>query len=274
MRYDFSFCDQPLQRDVDFLVEELSHSVTARKLLSKEVKIVFDSQINKAVLFGKTAAIPSTRSLGETLFALLVLLRRAGQDPSLSPLDHSPDQAIFLNRLLIFDAYSYAIKIAYELKMSGKPEIWKWIMSHKIIGSSARVYELLASEDFRTINNGLAHKKCFQYFFLDHNTYEHDKMLIHHMLFDNYIQKPCKDRIDASAINKLGDLGNGAQYITAQILHNFGGYSCISNKSNANFVWFIKFEKSFFLHAKKMIDELDYEDENNVLPFRRFNTNK
>jgi len=87
-------------------------------------------------------------------------------------------------------------------------------------------------------------------FFEGSCTKAHDKRIIHQMLLDDagYMKVAHKgSRADMDLFRKLGELPQGANYLSIRSKRAPTDmcYSTVEDRSNANFLWFIKFERSF-----------------------------
>lgn len=257
------FPEIPLQN----LIIELSKSVSGRSLLDLEFKLSYDKQNSRAAYYRTEATItlPPGRELGELLVLLVVQLRKA-QQPAMLPQDFDPDDAILVNRVIAFDALTFAIKVANELALSGYETMWKWIQSHGPMATAQRIYEIEARGDFRKINTGEAHRKCFDKFF--ERTMLIDKAAIWLMLHAEYISIPARRKVKPIDLVGYGILPNGSNYIALKPVDL--KYSTVENRSNTNFLWFIKFERSFHKKAEEMAAELPPSCQ--IIPFKKNGT--
>jgi hypothetical protein len=207
-------------------------------------------------------AVNPNRPRGALLNILSRELRRAVQDKLgalANPLMFEPDEAILVNRAQTADALMVSIKIAWELKLVGEPEAWDYLVGSPM-ADITRSFEVKAQSDFRTLNDGTAARAAYDKFFEDSGTKLHDKRLIHQMLLDEtgYIKrggKPAKVSMDL--FSKLGQLPHGRNYLSmkARRVPTDTCYSTVEDRSNANFLWFIKFERSFQEKELQMIQE-------------------
>jgi hypothetical protein len=115
----------------------------------------------------------------------------------------------------------------------------------------ARAFAREAYLDFRTINNGVAAAAVFESWFLSERCRVEDRKLIQQMLADyrGYVfdSESSSRKVSADLIIALGSQPFGKNYlapyvgtITSDVL-----FTEVRDRSNANFLWFIKFEKSF-----------------------------
>lgn len=200
----------------------------------------------------------------------------------LHPLNFHPDDAILLNRLYKADAQTVKCRIAWELKLAGQEFVWEELMSsvsYDVAASFAR--EAIA--DFRSLKNGSAASSCFEVWFLSGRCKSVDKKLIQTMLADHngmVFEHPETSRSATyEIIAGLGEMPGGKNYLsklTPQITED-PLYAEVRDRSNANFLWFIKFERSFRdseqnLHKSRNLSEdasvQNSKDLENVQPKR------
>jgi hypothetical protein len=250
----------------------LLKSRTAQSLMTSDLHIVYDRQSPGAQFYpgvkqdGKDSRRVITlnphRPTGDLVNLLSRELRRAWQHRQgalVSPLSFEPDEAILVNRAQAADVLMISIKIAWELKLIGLPEAWDHMIGSPL-ADIGRTFEMKAQTDFRTLNNGEASRAAYDKFFEDARTKAHDKRIIHQMLQDEtgYIksmEKPQKVSMDL--FKRLGELPHGRNYLSMKAKHTPTDmrYATVEDRSNANFLWFIKFERSFQEKELQMIKE-------------------
>lgn len=166
------------------------------------------------------------------------------------PLNFSPDQAVFVNRALEADRTATIIRIAWELQLAGQREIWEWIEN----STMADLGHALAREaflDFRTLNNGLATGAVFETWFLSERCRHYDRELIQRMLADDrgFISEGqiSGHILGPDFLYALGAQPFGKNYLAAyaDIILEDPLFMEVRDRSNANFLWFVKFERSF-----------------------------
>jgi hypothetical protein len=117
-----------------------------------------------------------------------------------------------------------------------------------------------AYRDFRTVNNGIANAAVFEEWFLSERCREQDKRLIQVMLADDnglvFGDEQTSKTISAEFIAAIGAMPFGKNYLAihAATIMNDPIFTEVRDRSNANFLWFIKFEKSF-KEAEKHADK-------------------
>ncbi|NQZ14145.1 MAG: hypothetical protein HRT94_04875 [Alphaproteobacteria bacterium] len=166
------------------------------------------------------------------------------------PLSFHPDHAILVNRAQLADLSVAIIRSAWELKLADDKEFWAKI-ENSDLSDLGRAFAREALIDFRTLNNGKASAAVFETWFLSERCSHQDKLLIQKMLSDykgytfNHIETSKLVSIDL--ICALGEQPFGKNYLAsyAQMILNDPVFIDVRDRSNANFLWFIKFERSF-----------------------------
>lgn len=172
------------------------------------------------------------------------------QGALIHPLMFHPDNAILVNRALVADLSVSMVRLAWELQLSGVKEAWERIEN----SSMADLGRALAREaflDFRTLNNGQACAAVFEAWFLSERCRHEDKKLIQQMLADyqGYVfdLETAAQTITPALISALGAMPYGKNYLAGHSQTIMGDpiFTDVRDRSNANFLWFIKFERSF-----------------------------
>lgn len=241
------------------------------ELNAQGLRVVYDQQTPLSQYYPHAGAVDAPRHVitlnphhpkGDLLNMLARELRRAWQHARgalVNPLAFEPDEAILVNRAQQADVLMMSIKMAWELKLAGENEAWDYLVGSPMSDVS-RMFENKASADFRTLNNGEAARAAYDKFFEGSRTKIHDKRIIHQMLLDEtgYI-KARRERpaVTMDLFHRLGQLPNGRNYLAmnADRLPTDPMYATIEDRSNANFLWFIKFERSFQEKELQMIEE-------------------
>jgi hypothetical protein len=168
----------------------------------------------------------------------------------LDPLTFHPDQAILVNRAQIADMNASMVRIAWELQLAGEKECWMRIEDSPL-EDLARAFAREAFLDFRTISNGAASCAVFEAWFLSERCSHEDRRLIQQMLADyqGYVfdAETSSKAITAELIAALGSMPFGKNYLAPYIntIVSDALFTEVRDRSNANFLWFIKFERSF-----------------------------
>jgi hypothetical protein len=250
------------------LMSILMKSRTADALLScGGVQILHDRQVPCSQYYpvkdgGHVVTLNPLHPKGDLINMLSRELRRAWQHRQgalVNPLMFEPDEAILVNRAQTADALVTTVRIAWELKLAGENDAWEYLTASPM-GDVSRIFETRAQTDFRTLNNGEAARAAYDKFFEDSRTKQHDKRVIHQMLLDEqgYIKSMEKrPRVSLELFQKLGELPEGRNYlaIRGKRLPTDMCYATVEDRSNANFLWFIKFERSFQEKELKMMQE-------------------
>jgi hypothetical protein len=172
------------------------------------------------------------------------------QGALIHPLMFHPDNAILVNRTQVADLVVSMIRVAWELQLSGEKEVWERI-ENSSMADLGRAFAREAFLDFRTINNGQAAAAVFEAWFLSERCRAQDKIIINQMLADykGYVfdLKEAEQNITPSLIAALGEMPFGKNYLAehAVTIMEDAIFTDVRDRSNANFLWFIKFERSF-----------------------------
>ncbi|MEZ0226209.1 MAG: DUF6782 family putative metallopeptidase [Alphaproteobacteria bacterium] len=176
-----------------------------------------------------------------------------------NPLVYEPDEAILINRAQSADVLMIGVKIAWELKLAGETDAWDFLTASPLVDVT-RTFEIKAQADFRTLANGEASRAAYDKFFEDSRTKLHDKRIIHQMLLDEsgYMKTREKSpKLSMDLFKRLGEIPHGRNYLSmkAKYAPTDLCYSTVEDRSNANFLWFIKFERSFQEKELQMIKD-------------------
>ena len=181
-------------------------------------------------------------------------LRRVWQHRNgagLHPLMLHPDHAVVINRAQIADQSIAMIRTAWELQLANEKDAWTRV-ENSTMADLGRAFAREAVSDFRSINNGKAALTCFEAWFLSERCRKSDRTLIQQMLADyqGYVfaeNAEASRSITFDLLNALGKMPFGENYLrsSAQMILNDTIFTEVRDRSNANFLWFIKFERSF-----------------------------
>lgn len=258
---------------VETLLEVITKSRTGKSLMAKTtddvaaVKVVYDQQtpVSQFYMRADGAAVITLnpyRPKGDLINLLTRELRRAWQYQQgvlVNPLSFEPDEAILVNRAQQADALMISIRVAWELKLQGIHESWDYLIGSPV-ADVGRTFEIKAQTDFRTLNNGQAARAAYDKFFEDARTKAHDKQIIHQMLLDEtgYIKssQPA-EKVSMELFQRMGEMPYGRNYLCMGSAREPTDmcYSTVEDRSNANFLWFIKFERSFQEKELEMVNE-------------------
>jgi hypothetical protein len=169
----------------------------------------------------------------------------------LHPLSVHPDYAVLMNRAQQADLVVSMVRVAWELQLAGYKDAWVRI-ENSTLSDLGRAFAREAITDFRSINNGMAARATFESWFLSERCRKADRSLIQQMLAD-YQGYVFSDNVETSRLitldvtKALGKMPFGTNYleaVTNQFAHD-PVFTEVRDRSNANFLWFIKFERSF-----------------------------
>jgi len=248
-----------VKTSIETLIETLSNSRLADAYMAcaKEynVELAYNDQIENGTYDRKNAKIlinPILNEADQILMAAQELRRhyQHRQGALIHPLMFHPDNAILINRAQICDLVVSMIRVAWELQLSGNKDAWVRI-ENSSMADLGRAFAREAYLDFRTINNGEASAAVFEAWFLSERCRSQDKILIQQMLSDyqGYVfdLEDATQNITPTLIAALGEMPFGKNYLAEHALTIMDDpiFSDIRDRSNANFLWFIKFERSF-----------------------------
>lgn len=201
---------------------------------------------------GKIFINPSLDDADKLLLAARELRRhwQHRQGVLLHPLTFHPDQAILINRAQQADLAAAMVRTGWELQLAGHKDVWQRI-EHGPLSDLGRAFAREAFADFRTLNSGMACAAVFETWFLSDRCRHADKKLIQAMLADyrGYMfgSEQVSRTISIDIMSALGEMPFGKNYLAAyaQMIMSDPVFTEVRDRSNANFLWFIKFERSF-----------------------------
>lgn len=167
-----------------------------------------------------------------------------------SPLHFAPEEAVLLNRIQTADAICAQMRAAWEMSLAGNKDAWARILT----GSAYDLAVGFAREaiaDFRALNNGQAAHATFERWFFSGRCKDTDRKLIQSMLADHhglvFDNLAVSKMVTADIIARTGDIPAGKNYLSGliDIILTDPLFTEVRDRSNANFLWFIKFERSF-----------------------------
>ena len=216
---------------------------------NSELVCNFDKQVAQSSIIGNQLLINPNQESPVIWHDLCKLLRIGGnhsRNLNYNILEYDPDDAIHYNRAMEFDALAHTIKIAWEIKLAGNFEFWDYIIQR--YPTQAVPFKNLVQTDFRMLNNGQGLRLAYDYMYSHSFVVGVDKKAIQHMLANNdYVSNQSNKKLDSQFFAKLGETTHGRNYMGHGISINplDVAYKMVENRSNANFLWFIKFERSF-----------------------------
>lgn len=243
----------------DRMTAILSRSRMTQSLLdyarTYSVQIVESDQVQSARYDRDSGKILVHPDLGEIEQYLLVVreLRRHWQHRKgvlIHPLTFHPDQAILINRAQIADLTVAMIRAAWELQLAGYREIWDYV-ENSPLADLGRAFAREAFVDFRSLASGKASSATFETWFMSERCRHQDKKLIQAMLADHqgyvFTNEDASRSISIEMITAIGEQPFGKNYLSqyARAIIEDPVFTEVRDRSNANFLWFIKFERSF-----------------------------
>lgn len=219
------------------------------------VGLQFSTQIENAFYDREARAIYLNPNRDETTLLLLAVreLRRVWQHKNgalLHPLTFHPDQAILINRTQRADLSVAMLRAAWEMQLAGNKGPWERL-ENSSLSDLTRAFAREAYLDFRTLNNGQAASAVFEAWFLSDRCRHEDRFLIQQMLSDyqGYVfdTEQVSRSVSADLLMALGSVPFGKNYLAPFVgtIASDPLFAEVRDRSNANFLWFIKFERSF-----------------------------
>lgn len=246
--------------DIDALTARLGASRLAATFMSfaqsHGIGFTESRQVEGASYDRDAQTILIRADLDEAQQVLLAVreLRRTWQHKNgagLHPLTFHPDHAILIHRAQTADLVISMIRVAWELQLSGDKGAWTFLENSQM-ADLARAFAREACVDFRALNSGKAATACFETWFLSERCRRSDRQLIQQMLADyqgyTFNDNPDMSRsICADLMMALGKMPFGQNYLAANLGQTMNDpvFTDVRDRSNANFLWFIKFERSF-----------------------------
>lgn len=211
-----------------------------------------DAEYNAAQ---KTILVGAALDQDEKILSLIHVLRACfleAQDAYINPLRFGPDEAVFVNRLYAADRAASMVRIAWELQLAGHRSVWEKI-ENSSMSDLAHVFAREAYFDFRTLNNGMACAAVFEGWFLSERCRGSDKVIIQDMLADyqghmfDVDDQNDKESLTPVFVARFGELPSGNNYLSGHVdtIMSDPVFTDVRDRANANFLWFIKFERSF-----------------------------
>lgn len=242
------------------LIDVLNQSRFAQTLLdyaqAHGVEIAYSTHV-EASEYDRNACkifIHPSLDMGYQILVASSELRRVWQHKNgalVDPMAFYPDHGILLNRLQEADVNAFMIRIAWELKLANETQAWN-VVEQSDFADLGRAFAREACVDFRASNNGKALLSIVEAWFLSERCRKHDRTLIQRMLAGKapkgfaHSQDLSRQAL-VEAIYALGKNPYGNNYLSPhiQLLVEDPIFSEVRDRSNANFLWFVKFESSF-----------------------------
>jgi hypothetical protein len=243
----------------DRIAAVLSESRMAKSLIefahTYNVHIVESHQVGTARYDRASGKILIQAGLGEAEQCLLAVreLRRHWQHRKgvlLHPLTFHPEQGILINRAQVADLSIAMVRTAWELQLAGQRDLWAFI-ENSSMADLGRAFAREAFTDFRSLASGKASSAVFESWFLSERSRHQDKKLIQAMLADHqgyvFASEEASRTVSIELMTALGEQPFGKNYLApyASMILEDPVFTEVRDRSNANFLWFIKFERSF-----------------------------
>ncbi len=225
------------------------------------INIEFDSQVAVSQFYPEMNMItlnPNQPSM-TMMIHLIGELRRGWQNERgllFNPLEYQPDEAVLLNRAQYADTAMMCVRIGWELKLLGDNVLWDYMLSSSN-ADIARCFEMHARNDFRSLNSGDAARKAYDMWFASERMRFYDKDIIHQMLLDENVSESNHGtkELNSQELYGFASMPYGRNYMSLSGYRDptDKDYSIVEDRSNANFLWFIKFERSFQAREREMM---------------------
>jgi hypothetical protein len=270
---------QNAQSRITQITELLKESRLAASYLNvadkHDVTIKISEQVETAQYDRRSGTIflyPHMELIDQTLLVARELRRhwQHRQGALLNPLNFRPEHAILINRAQEADLCAAMIRVAWELQLAGKRDVWERV-ENSPMGDLARAFAREAFIDFRTLNNGDAATAVFEAWFMSERCRQKDKAFIQAMLAEHSgytIQdEQSSHHVTVELVSALGEVPFGKNYLGkyAHIIIDDPIFMEVRDRSSANFLWFLKFERSF----KEAEQELQRESDLSTQGTRR-----
>lgn len=243
---------------IDYLKEVLSKSRVAAAYLNVAEKHNIDILLSDQIEFSfydrrsGTILINATQCYTDQLLLLAKELRRHWQHRQgalLNPLLFQPEHCILIHRAQEADLATSMVRTAWELQLAGFKDAWERL-ENSPMADLTRAFARDAYLDFRSINNGVAAAAVFEAWFLSDRSRGQDKKIVQAMLADykGYVfeNESISQNVTVELISALGSVPFGKNYLAqhATTILEDPIFGEVRDRSNANFLWFIKFERS------------------------------
>lgn len=245
---------------LDAFLEKAAQSRILKTLLDfaekQNVSIAWSTQAETADYDRKNGVIFINPNIEEASQILLLgaQLRQVWQHKNgvaVDPMAFYPDHGILINRLQAADLSLFMIRAAWELQLANEKSVWE-LVENSALSDLGRAFAREVTHDFRTLNNGRAGLSVIESWFLSERCRKHDRNFIQRMLagapeggFNS--SEELSRQATLALICKLGDTPYGQNYLSGHITTILDDpiFYEVRDRSNANFLWFIKFENSF-----------------------------
>ena len=243
--------------DIDTLITECEKSDSLQKYIQLmdeySIQFVADNTIQD-VCYNRqiqTISYNPYLSVEKAVLGLSGAMRQAYLHKNgalINPLRFQPEDAVLVNRLHAADKKTFEIEIAWELRLSGNYEVWNLLMNgadHDL----CTAYGVEAMSNFRSLKNGFAARMAFEKWFISGRCKLMDRTIIQIMLgnkIDLIFNDADTSRLVATdLVAHMGNRPSGKNYLSSIVTTIMvdSMYTDVRDRSNANFLWFITFEK-------------------------------
>lgn len=180
----------------------------------------------------------------------------------INPMTFAPEKAILINRAQDADLAVSVVRIAWELQLAGQRDVWERV-ENSPLSDLGRAFAREAFINFRTINDGTAAAAVFEGWFLSERCRGLDKKIIKSMLADynGYVfeNTSSSDHVMVELLSKLGEMPFGKNYLAEHVMAISDDpiFAEVRDRSSANFLWFIKFERSYKETEQELQEDCD-----------------
>jgi len=220
---------------------------------SNNINIVESAQVKTAYFDVKaqTIFIAQNLNLDDKVILFVRECRRVWQqsnNANVNPLALHPDDAVVVNRSQKADLDHAIVRCAWEMRLANNHTVWNR-MEQSEYQDLARAFAREALSDFRTLNSGKAAAVLFETWFLSNRCAIADKSLIDMMLseYKDYVNTETQSLNPFDILCRLGEQPYGKNYLSgyANMIVEDTLFTEVRDRSSANFLWFIKFERDF-----------------------------
>lgn len=160
----------------------------------------------------------------------------------------NPESAILVNRAMQAELATLPVQIAWELNLAGHADVWD-CLGRSAQADLAYAFGHRASADFRALRDGRAAMAAFDQWFYSGRTRKADRALIQSLLASGEAlpEPSASANRTVEALRAIGERGIGRNYLVEHMttIMQDGFYADVRDRSNANFLWFVKFERSY-----------------------------
>ena len=244
-------------------IEELTEALRKSRLAgafldiaeAHDTALVFSKQIKDSVYDRRANKIfvrPDMPAEDQLLLTARELRRvwQHREGALIDPLKFHPDHAVLVNRAQIADLAVMTVRIGWELQLAGHKSVWIRLEDSSM-SDVARAMARDAHTDFRNLDNGNAMSSSFEAWFLSNRCQQEDRTLIQAMLSHqntfSFQDEDTSRQVASDVVQALGSMPYGKNYLSPYLSTIMADsvFTDVRDRSNANFLWFIKFERTF-----------------------------